>query len=98
MYSVHDWAEVHRLHERGGWSKTAIARKLQMSRNTVDRLLGLQEPPSYEGTVSSGNDGGCATYLSSTSIVSRPMLEAFTSNHTIRAASPRPATVAMLIE
>lgn len=48
MYSVHDWAEVHRLHEREGWSKTAIARKLSMSRNTVDRLLRLKEPPRYE--------------------------------------------------
>jgi transposase len=48
VYSVHDWAEVHRLHEREGWSKTAIARKLSMSRNTVDRLLRLQDPPRYE--------------------------------------------------
>ena len=48
MYSVHDWAEVHRLHERERWSKTAIARKLSMSRNTVDRLLRLEEPPRYE--------------------------------------------------
>lgn len=48
MYSVHDWAEVHRLHEREGWSKTAIARRLHMSRNTVDRLLRLSEPPHYE--------------------------------------------------
>jgi hypothetical protein len=45
---VHDWAEVHRLHEREGWSKTAIARRLHMSRNTVDRLLRLSEPPRYE--------------------------------------------------
>ena len=48
MYSVHDWAEVHRLYEREGCSKTAIARRLAMSRNTVDRLLALQEPPRYE--------------------------------------------------
>ncbi|MCA1677997.1 MAG: IS21 family transposase [Actinobacteria bacterium] len=47
MYSVHDWAEVHRLHEREGWSKTAIARRLSMSRNTVDRLLRLEDPPRY---------------------------------------------------
>ena len=48
MYSVHDWAEIHRLHEREGCSKTAIARRLGMSRNTVDRLLSLEQPPRYE--------------------------------------------------
>jgi transposase len=48
VYSVHDWAEVHRLHEREGCSKTAIARRLGMSRNTVDRLLRLTDPPTYE--------------------------------------------------
>lgn len=48
MYSVHDWAEVHRLHEGEGCSKTAIAPRLGMSRNTVDRLLSLDDPPRYE--------------------------------------------------
>jgi transposase len=48
VYSVHDWAEVHRLYEREGRSKTAIAKKLDMSRNTVDRLLRLTEPPRYD--------------------------------------------------
>lgn len=48
MYRVQDWAEVKRLHEREGLSKKAIAEKLQMSRTTVDRLLKLPEPPSYE--------------------------------------------------
>ena len=48
MYDVKDWAEVHRLFHRERWSKTAIAEKLEMSRNTVDRLLGLDEPPRYE--------------------------------------------------
>jgi transposase len=47
MYRVRDWAEVHRLFERAGWSKTKIAGSLGMSRNTVDRLLGLFEPPQY---------------------------------------------------
>ncbi|HZD21839.1 MAG TPA: IS21 family transposase [Acidimicrobiia bacterium] len=48
MYRVHDWAEVHRLFHREGWSKTKIAEKLEMSRNTVTRLLELSEPPRYE--------------------------------------------------
>lgn len=46
MYSVHDWADVHRLH-REGVSKAQIAKRLQMTRNTVARLLGLDEPPQY---------------------------------------------------
>ena len=48
MYRVRDWAEVHRLFEREGWSKTKIAGSLGMSRNTVHRLLALSEPPRYE--------------------------------------------------
>lgn len=47
MYSVHDWAEVHRLYEREKLSKSAISRRLGMVRNTVDRLLELSEPPRY---------------------------------------------------
>jgi len=47
VYSVHDWADVHRLH-REGLPQAAIARRLQMSRNTVGRLLKLSEPPKYE--------------------------------------------------
>ena len=39
------WAEVHRLFHREGRPKAAIARQLAMSRNTVERLLGLTEPP-----------------------------------------------------
>jgi len=50
MYRVHDWAEVHRLFHREGWNKTRIAERLEMSRNTVTRLLGLSEPPRYERT------------------------------------------------
>jgi transposase len=45
---VQDWAEVHRLHEREGKSERAIARVLGMSRTTVQRLLALSEPPTYE--------------------------------------------------
>ncbi len=48
MYRVRDWAEVHRLFFRVGWSKTKIAGELGMSRNTVSRLLDLSEPPEYE--------------------------------------------------
>jgi len=44
---VEDWAEVHRLFHRERVAKAAIARRLGMSRNTVDRLLSLPEPPRY---------------------------------------------------
>jgi transposase len=47
VYQVHDWAEVHRLFERERLSKSAIAKRLGMSRPTVIRLLELQEPPCY---------------------------------------------------
>jgi hypothetical protein len=50
VYSVHDWAEVHRLHHVEGMAKEAIAAKLAMSRTTVHRLLALGEPPRYERT------------------------------------------------
>ena len=50
MHRVHDWAEVHRLFHREGWTKTRIAERPEMSRNTVTRLLGLSEPPRYERT------------------------------------------------
>ena len=48
MYTVHDWAEVRRLHEREHLSKKHIAERLGMSRTTVHRLLELAEPPCYE--------------------------------------------------
>lgn len=48
MYGVQDWAEVKRLKEREGLSKKAIAERLGMSRTTVDRLLSLPDPASYE--------------------------------------------------
>jgi transposase len=48
VYQVQDWAEVHRLYDREGLSKSAIAKRLGMSRPTVIRLLGLQEPPRYQ--------------------------------------------------
>ena len=47
---MEDWAEVHRLFHREGMAKAAIARRLGISRNTVDRLLALREPPRYART------------------------------------------------
>jgi transposase len=47
VHQVEDWAEVHRLFHREAASKAAIARRLGMSRNTVERLLSLREPPRY---------------------------------------------------
>ena len=44
---MEDRAEVHRLFHRESLAKAAIARRLGMSRNTVDRLLELAEPPRY---------------------------------------------------
>ena len=43
---LRDWAEVHRLFHREGLSKTRVTERLGMSRNKVDRLLSLDEPPS----------------------------------------------------
>jgi transposase len=48
VYNVHEWSEVRRLYDREHLSKTAIARRLGMSRPTVIRLLELDEPPRYE--------------------------------------------------
>ena len=47
MFSVHDWAEARRLHHREHLSKSAIARRLGMSRPTVIRLLERADPPRY---------------------------------------------------
>lgn len=47
MYDVQDWAEVRRL-ERDGWTKTSIAEKFGMSRNTVTTLVASETPPRYE--------------------------------------------------
>jgi transposase len=46
VYDVHDWAEVRRL-DREGWTKTAIAEKFGMSRNTVAALVASESPPRY---------------------------------------------------
>ena len=45
---MQDWAEVHRLHHRERLSRSAIARRLGMTRNTVMRLLARSEPPRYQ--------------------------------------------------
>jgi hypothetical protein len=50
VHHVEDWSEVHRLFDRERLSKAAIARRLGMSRNTVARLLELDEPPRYVRT------------------------------------------------
>jgi transposase len=47
VHQVEDWAEVHRLFHREGLAKAAIARRLGIGRNTVDRLLARREPPRY---------------------------------------------------
>jgi transposase len=48
VYGVQDWAEVHRLFHRDGLSKSAIAKRLGMSRTTVIELLAREGPPRYE--------------------------------------------------
>jgi transposase len=47
VYGVQDWAEVHRLFHRDGLSKSAIAKRLGMSRTTVIELLARDGPPRY---------------------------------------------------
>lgn len=42
------WREVKRLRAKG-WSISRIARVCGVSRNTVYRLLKLQEPPQFAG-------------------------------------------------
>lgn len=47
---LRDWFTVNQLHQKGVPIKQ-IARTLGMSRNTVKRLIKLEEPPKYERTV-----------------------------------------------
>jgi transposase len=44
--SAVDWAEVRAMHA-DGVTKREIARRLGISRNTVDRLIAAEEPPRY---------------------------------------------------
>jgi transposase len=48
MISVEHWAEIRRLHKVENLSKRAIARRLDLHRNTVTRALASDEPPTYE--------------------------------------------------
>lgn len=48
MFRVHEWAEAQRLYQRERRPKAEIARGLNISRTTLDRLLGLEDPPVYE--------------------------------------------------
>ena len=47
MISMEDWAEIRVLHRRDGLSKREIARRLRISRVTVDRALASDRPPRY---------------------------------------------------
>jgi len=44
---MEDWAEIRALHRRDGLSKREIARRLGISRVTVDRALASDRPPKY---------------------------------------------------
>ena len=44
---MEDWAEIRVLHRRDGLSKREIARRLGVSRVTVDRALASDRPPRY---------------------------------------------------
>lgn len=46
MYGEAEWREVHRL-RAGGMPKAQIAERMGVSRNTVDKLLLMKEPPRY---------------------------------------------------
>lgn len=60
MFSVHDWAEVHRLHQVEGMSLAAIAARLGMRRTTGYRLLALDRPPRYERRLAGSKVDGFA--------------------------------------
>ncbi|MBP2029059.1 transposase [Acetoanaerobium pronyense] len=47
MKNLQDWHKVNKLYKEG-MPKKAIARKLKISKNTVKKLLKLQEPPEYK--------------------------------------------------
>jgi hypothetical protein len=45
---VEDWAEIRRLHRAEGMPIKAIARQLEIGRNTVRRALAADGPPCYQ--------------------------------------------------
>ena len=47
VITLEDWAEIRALHRRDGVSKREIARRLGISRVTVDRALASDRPPRY---------------------------------------------------
>jgi DNA-binding transcriptional regulator LsrR (DeoR family) len=53
MYGEAEWRQARRLYG-SGTSKSAIARRLGMSRTTVARLLSLQAPPRRKEDFSTG--------------------------------------------
>lgn len=48
---MEDWAEIRRLHRAEGMAIKAIARRLEVSRNTVRKALASHEPPRYQRAV-----------------------------------------------
>ena len=50
MITVEDWAEIRRLHRAEGMSIKAIARRMQVARNTVREAVRSESPPRYERT------------------------------------------------
>jgi transposase len=48
VIDVEDWAEIRRLHRAEGMGIKAIARRLNLARNTVRDALRSDEPPRYE--------------------------------------------------
>jgi transposase len=47
VITVEEWAEIRRLHRAEGMSIKAIARKLQVARNTVRGAVRSTQPPRY---------------------------------------------------
>ena len=47
MIDVHEWAEIRQLHLSEGLSIKAIARRLDLARNTIRTALRSEQPPAY---------------------------------------------------